>query len=104
HVGDALAEIDRTLAARAVGWGTFVPGAIWVRVHCLLEQGDVAAAEAPLADRPAEEEASFRRSPLAVALLGARAAVQLVRNDTAAALASWREPRSLAVAVGVHHP
>jgi len=44
HVGDALAEIDRTLAARAVGWGTFVPGAIWVRVHCLLEQGDLAAA------------------------------------------------------------
>ncbi len=51
EIGDALAEIDRTLAARAVGWGTFVPGAIWVRVRCLLEQGDLAAAEATLEDR-----------------------------------------------------
>ena len=64
-VGDALAEIDRTLAARAVGWGTFVPGAIWVRVRCLLEQGDLAAAEATLEDLSADEEGRYRGSPLA---------------------------------------
>jgi len=103
-VGDALAEIDRTLAARAVGWGTFVPGAIWVRVRCLLEQGDLAAAEATLEDVSADEEARFRGSPLAVALLGARAGVAFARNDNAAALATWAEAGALGVAVGVQNP
>ena len=40
-IDDALAEIDRTLAARAVGWGTFAPAALWVRARCLLDRGDV---------------------------------------------------------------
>jgi DNA-binding CsgD family transcriptional regulator len=103
-VADALAEIDRTLAARALGWGTFVPSAIWVRVRCLLEQGDLAAAEATLEGLPAEDEARFRGSPLALTLLGARASVRLARNDAAAALVAWREAGALAGAMGVHNP
>jgi DNA-binding CsgD family transcriptional regulator len=102
-VGDALAEIDRTLQARAVGWGTFVPAALWVRVRCLLEQGDLDAAEAGL-EVGQEDESRFLGSPLGLALLDARARVQLARNDAAAALSTWRAAGGIAERMGVHNP
>jgi DNA-binding CsgD family transcriptional regulator len=103
-IGDAVAEIDRALGARALGWGTFVPGAIWVRVRCLLEQGDVDGAAGALADLPPADDPEFRRSPLAVAALGARASVAFVRNENADALTAWREAGEIATAVGVQNP
>ena len=103
-IGDARAEIERTLAARAYGWGTFVPSAIWVRVRCLLHQGEVAAAEAALAEVSAEEAARFRDSPLGLTLLSARASVQLERNENVAAFETWQEAGALAAATGVHNP
>jgi DNA-binding CsgD family transcriptional regulator len=103
-VDDALAEIDRTLAARAVGWGTFVPGAIWVRVRCLLERNDVDAAEAAIADLPDVDDPHFRGSPLAVAALGARANVLFARNDNVRALDAWHEAGEVAAAVGARNP
>src|SRR6185312_6764667 len=68
-IDDALAEIDRTLAARAVGWGTFVPAALWVRARCLLDRGEVDAADATLELPVDEDEARFYTSPLGVTLL-----------------------------------
>ena len=103
-IGDARAEIERTLAARAYGWGPFVPSAIWVRVRCLLHQGEVAAAEAALGEVSAEEAAHFRDSPLALAMLGARASVHLERNENVAAYETWHEAGALAAATGVHNP
>jgi hypothetical protein len=103
-VGDALAESDRALAARAAGWGTFVPSAIWVRVRCLLERGDVDGAEAALADLPPADDPEFHRTPLALRALAARASVAFVRNENEEALATWREAGELAAAFGVQNP
>jgi DNA-binding CsgD family transcriptional regulator len=102
-IGDALAEVDRTLDARRHGWGAFVPTALWVRVRCLLDLGEIDAAAATV-DVPPEAEASFAGSPQALAMLDARARVLLARNDARAALATWREAGSIAVAMGVFNP
>jgi DNA-binding CsgD family transcriptional regulator len=102
-VDDALAEIDRTLEARRYGWGAFAPAALWVRVRALLERGEVDAAAATV-DVPAEEDARFSGSPLALSMLDARARVLLARNDAAGAMARWREAEELAAAMGVGNP
>jgi len=102
-VADALAEIDRTLEARAVGWGTFVPAALWVRVRCLLDLGDVDGAEGSLAVDP-DDERRFLGSPLGLALLDARARVQLARNQAAPALATWQHAGAIAEVMGVRNP
>jgi DNA-binding CsgD family transcriptional regulator len=102
-VGDALAEIDRTLEARALGWGTFVPAALWVRVRCLLDQGDVDGAEAGL-EVGREDEQRFLGSPLGLSLLDARARVLLARNQADAALETWRQAGAIAERMGVRNP
>ena len=66
-----------------LGWGTFVPSAIWVRVRCLLRPG---RGRGGRGDRRGPARRRGRASaarPLALALLGARASVQLARNDNA---------------------
>src|SRR3954454_1818460 len=102
-VGDALAEIDRTLEAQRHGWGTFLNAALWVRVRCLLDQGDVAAAAATveLADTGGRR---VDVSALDATVLDARARVQLARNDPAAALATWRRAGDLQETMGVRNP
>jgi DNA-binding CsgD family transcriptional regulator len=102
-IDDALAEVDRTLEARRFGWGAFTPMALWVRVRCLLDVGEIDAAAATV-DVPRADEARFAGSPLAVAMLDARARVLLARNDARAALATWREAGSVAAAMGVRNP
>jgi DNA-binding CsgD family transcriptional regulator len=102
-VDDALAEVDRTLEARRFGWGAFVPAALWVRVRCLLDRGDVDAAAATV-DVPAEDDARFSGTPLALAILDARARVLLAGNSPAAALSTWREAGTIAAAMGVSNP
>jgi DNA-binding CsgD family transcriptional regulator len=102
-VDDALAEVDRTLDARRFGWGAFAPAALWVRARCLIERGDVDAAEATV-DVPAEEEVRFAGSPLALVMLDARARVLLARNRPAAALSLWRQAGVIAAATSVRNP
>jgi DNA-binding CsgD family transcriptional regulator len=101
-VADALVEIDRTLEARRHGWGTFVPPALWVRTRCLLDVGEVEAAAATVAVS-AEDERRFGGSPLALSLLDARARVLLARNESTAALATWREAGAIAAEMGVRN-
>src|SRR5262249_40615463 len=103
-IDDALTEVDRTLEARAVGWGTFVPAALWVRARCLLDRGDVDAAEATLEMPAGEDESRFYASPLGVTLLGARAGALRARNAAAAALSTGREAGVIAEATGVRNP
>jgi DNA-binding CsgD family transcriptional regulator len=102
-VGDALAEIDRTLEAQRHGWGTFLNAALWVRVRCLLDQGDVAAAAAAV-ERPGADGRHADGSALDATVLDARARVQLARNDPAAALATWRRAGDLQETMGVRNP
>jgi DNA-binding CsgD family transcriptional regulator len=104
-IGDALAEVDRTLDARRHGWGVFVPTALWVKTRCLLDRGEVDAAAATVeVPAEAEAEAGWAGSPQALAMLDARARVLLARNDARAALATWREAGAIAVAMGVFNP
>jgi DNA-binding CsgD family transcriptional regulator len=102
-VDDALAEVDRTLEARRYGWGAFVPAALWVRVRCLLDRGELDAAAATV-DVPPEEDARFSGSPLALAMFDARARILLARNDAAAALVHWRAAGDVAAAMSVDNP
>jgi DNA-binding CsgD family transcriptional regulator len=102
-IDEALAEVDRTLEARRLGWGAFAPAALWVRARCLLERGDVDAAAATV-DVPPDDEARFAGSPMALALLDARARVLLARNDAGGALDTWREAGAIAAAMGIRNP
>src|SRR3954454_24377925 len=102
-VGDALAEIDRTLEAQRHGWGTFLGAALWVRVRCLLDQGDVDAAAATV-DLPGADGRRVGGPALDATVLDARARVQLARNDPAAALATWRRAGDLQETMGVRNP
>src|SRR3954469_3219472 len=102
-VDEALVEVDRTLEARRLGWGAFAPAALWVRARCLLDRGEVDAAAATV-DVPPDDEARFAGSPMALALLDARARVLLARNDAGAALDTWREAGAIAAAMGIRNP
>jgi DNA-binding CsgD family transcriptional regulator len=53
---------------------------------------------------PPDDEARFAGSPMALAILDARARVLLARNDPHAALETWREAGAIAAAMGVRNP
>jgi DNA-binding CsgD family transcriptional regulator len=89
-VGEALACADRALAARREGWGPFLPAAIWVRVRCLLERGDMEGARGA-AGLSGEEAPRFGDPATNIKLLDARARVLFAGGDAAGALALWRE-------------
>jgi DNA-binding CsgD family transcriptional regulator len=100
---EAEAACDVALDAHRDGWETFYPAALWVRVQCRLERGDLAGARETVALDPRTEE-YWAGSPVALALFAARADIALAEDRPADALAlAEAQGRALAT-IGCRNP
>lgn len=86
HVGEAMADAQASIQGMQGGWQSGVPTPQAILAQCLIERGELAAAEAALREVHPERHCEATRG-LDAWFYAARGRLGLVRHDTATALA-----------------
>jgi DNA-binding CsgD family transcriptional regulator len=108
RLGDAAADARRAIAAERQGWRLAVPAARAVLADCLLEMGDLHAAERELVAAAPEvsdlEAESGRDNAARSGLLASRGNLLLRRGDAERALADFRACGDQLARIGARNP
>ena len=108
RLGDAAADARTAIAAERQGWRLALPAARAVLADCLLEAGDLAAAERELAAAwevaSAEETESDSHNAGRIGLLASRGHLRLRRGEAERALADFRACGEQLERIGARSP
>ncbi|HTU96660.1 MAG TPA: AAA family ATPase, partial [Solirubrobacteraceae bacterium] len=101
-LSDAVADAEQAIAAERDGWRHFLTAARAQLAWALVERGEYDAADAQL--RLAEGDPALGQTSAHALVLEARARLQLVRGEHAAALATALESGRIATDAGIPNP
>jgi DNA-binding CsgD family transcriptional regulator len=108
RLGDAAADVRRAIAAERQGWRLALPAARAVLADCLLEAGDLDAAERELAAAARVVSVSEAESESddagRIGLLASRGNLHLRRGEAERALADFRACGDQLARIGVRNP